>query len=162
MNPQTKPSTSKNQNAVEELVKYLNKFWDKAYDECDWFYEEYRMGHAELENEPLECEVSNARIRRLEDGDGVAIDYSAAHIYDSCYYYSCGPYDDEEVNVDEAYAECRESCLEDAESYARRVLGEYRRAIEKWAKKRGVAYKEELLRDELSFTLIIKLHPAGL
>jgi hypothetical protein len=151
-----------NVDTAAELVKYLNKFWSRAYDECEWFYEEYRTGYAELENEPLECELSRARIRRLEDGDGVAVDYSAAHIYDSCYYYSCGPYDDEEVNADKAYAECSESCLEDAENYARLVLGEYRRAVEKWARKRGVAYKEELLRGGLNFMLIIKLHPAGL
>jgi len=148
----------KNQtNVVSELMKRLDAVWGKAYDECDLFYEEY----AELENEPFDCEVSRARIRRLEDGDGVAIDYSAAHIYEECASYHCGPYDEEDVNVDMAYAQCRETCLEDAERYARSVINEYRRAIERWAKKRGVEYKEELLRDELNFTLIIRLHPAG-
>ncbi len=157
MNPQTKNQTT---DIVAELIKRLDSFWSRAYDECDEFYYEYDRGYEEIENEPFECEVSNARIRRVEDG--IAIDYSAVHIYDSCYAYGCGPYDDEEVDVDMAYAQCRESCLEDAESYARRVINEYRKVVEKWAKKRGVAYKEELLRDELNFTLVIKLHPAGL
>jgi len=155
-------SQTKNQNAAAELAEYLDKFWRRSYDECNSFYDDYDRGYEELENEPLECEVSRSRIRVNEDGDRVAVDYSAVHIYNACASYYCGPYDEEEANIERAYARCKESCLEDAESYARRVLGEYRRAIEKWAKKRGVAYKEELLRDELNFTLIIKLHPAGL
>ncbi len=160
MSPQTKSQNAAASDVVAELMRRLDTFWNKAYDKCDDFYYDYDRGYEELENEPLECELSSAKIRRLEDG--VAIDYSAAHIYDSCYYYYCGPYDEEEVNVEEAYARCREACLEDAESFARRVIGEYRRVIERWAKKRGVSYTEELLRDELNFTLIIKLHPAEL
>jgi hypothetical protein len=142
---------------VADLMKYLHKLWSRAHDECEWFYEEYRMGHAELENEPFDCDLSRARIGRTEDGNGVVIDYSAVHIYDSCYAYGCGPYDEEEVNVDEEYKQCEESCLEETERYAKSVLNEYKKVIERWAKKRGVAYTEELLRDELNFRLIIKL-----
>jgi hypothetical protein len=138
----------------------LDAFWSKVYDRCNWFYEEYERGYEELENEPFDCELTRARIHRLEGGDGVAVDYSAAHIYDACVSYHCGPYDEEEVDVERAYARCREACLEDAESYARRVIDEYRRVVEKWAKKRGAAYTEELKRDELNFTLVVKLHPA--
>jgi hypothetical protein len=143
-----------------ELIKRLDALWDKAYDKCNLFYEEYERGYEELENEPFDCELSRVRIHRLEDGDGVAIDYSAAHIYDACTSH-CGPYDEEEVNVERAYTRCKETCLEDAESYARSVINEYRRAVEKWAKRRGAAYTEELKRDELNFTLIIRLHPAA-
>jgi hypothetical protein len=144
-----------------ELMKQLDALWDKAYDKCNRFYEEYERGYEELENEPFDCELSSARIRRIEGGDGVAIDYSAAHIYDACVSHRCGPYDEEEVDVERAYARCREACLEDAESYAKSVIDEYRRAVERWAKRRGVAYAEELKRDELNFTLIIRLHPAA-
>ncbi len=154
MNPQTKNQTT---DIVAELIKRLDAFWNRAYDTCDDFYYDYDRGYEEIENEPFECEVSRARMRRVEDG--IAIDYSAVHIYDSCYAYGCGPYDEEEVNVDEAYKQCEESCLEEAERHAKRVLGEYKRVIEKWAKKRGIAYTEEILRDELNFTLIIKLKP---
>ncbi len=150
-------SQTKNQSAdvVAELMKRLDAFWNRAYDTCDDFYYDYDRGYEEIENEPFECEVSRARMRRVEDG--IAIDYSAVHIYDSCYAYGCGPYDEEEVDVDRAYAQCREACLEDAENYARRVLGEYRRAVERWAKKRGVSYTEELKRDGLTFTLTVRI-----
>jgi hypothetical protein len=158
MNSQTKNQTAA--DVVMELMKRLDAFWNKADVECYEFYEDYDRGYAELENEPLECDVARAKMRIVE-GDKIAIDYSAVHVYDMCTNF-CGPYDEEDVNVDEAYAQCREACLEDAESYARRVINEYRRVIDKWAKKRGIAYTEELKRDELNFTLTIKLHPAGL
>jgi len=144
---------------VRELAKRLDAFWNKAYNTCIEFFDSYDRGYAELENEPLECEVSSARMR-IEEGDKISIDYSAVHIYDSCISYSCGPYDEEE-NPEEAYMQCRETCLEEAERVARAVLGEYRRVIERWAKKRDVKYTEELKRDELNFTLIIKLHSSG-
>jgi len=151
MNTETKHETT----PVAELMRRLDAFWSKARDVCDEFYYDYDRGYAEPENEPLECEVSSARIR-VEDGDMISIDYSAVHVYDLCTNH-CGPYDEEKVNVDRAYARCREACLEDAERVARAVLGEYRRVIEKWAKKRGVAYTEELKRDELNFTLVVSL-----
>jgi len=153
MNSQTKNQTA---DVVTELMKRLDAFWNKADSACGEFYEDYERGYAELENEPFECDVSSARIH--VDGDKIVIDYSAVHAYNICANF-CGPYDDEE-NPDEAHAQCRETCLEEAESNARAVLDEYRKVIEKWAKKRGVAYAEELKRDELNFTLIIKLHPA--
>jgi hypothetical protein len=144
---------------VAELMRRLDAFWSKARDVCNEFYYDYDRGYAELENEPFECEVSSARIR-VEDGDMISIDYSAVHVYDLCTNY-CGPYDEEKVNVDEAYKQCEELCLEEAEKVARGVLNEYKKVIEKWAEKRGVAYTEELRRDELNFTLIIKLHSSG-
>jgi len=155
MNTKTKQETT----PVTELAKHLDKLWGKARDICDEFYEEYDRGYEELENEPFECELSNARIR-VEDGGRIAVDYSAVHVYDACVAYACGPYDEEE-NVDRAYARCRETCLEDAEDHAKRVLGEYRRSIKRWARKRGFAYTEKLRRDELNFTLAVELHPAG-
>jgi hypothetical protein len=147
-------------NIVTELAKHLDKLWSKARDVCDEFYEEYDRGYEELENEPFECELSNAGIR-VDDGDRIAVDYSAVHVYNSCVAYACGPHDEEKVNVDRAYARCREACLEDAEDHAKRVLGEYRRVIARWARKRGINYTEELRRDELNFTLVVKPHPAG-
>jgi len=140
--------------AVKELMKRLDAFWDRAYDICGEFYEDYDRGYAELENEPFECELSSARIR-VEEGDKISIDYSAVHIYDAC-INSCGPYDEEEDADDR---NCEERCLEEAEKAAKRVLGEYREMVERWAKKRGVKYTEELKRDELNFTLTISITP---
>jgi len=140
--------------AVKELMKRLDAFWNKAHGICDEFYEDYDRGYAELENEPFECDVSLARVR-VEEGDKISIDYSAVHIYDAC-INSCGPYDEEE-DADEAYRNCEERCLEEAEKAAKRVLGEYREVVERWAKKRGVKYTEELKRDELNFTLTIRI-----
>jgi hypothetical protein len=140
--------------AVNELMKRLDAFWSKAHDICGEFYEDYDRGYAELENEPFECELSSARIR-VEEGDKISIDYSAVHIYDAC-VNSCGPYDEEE-DADEVYRNCEERCLEEAEKAAKRVLGEYREVVERWAKKRGVKYTEELKRDELNFTLTIRI-----
>jgi hypothetical protein len=151
--------TYQNQNVATELLKRLDALWSKAHDICNSFYYDYDRGYEELENEPFECEVAAARIRIGEEGNRISIDYNAVHVYDLCTNY-CGPYDDEDVNVDEAYRNCEELCLEEAERVARAVLGEYRRAVEKWAKKRGVKYTEELKRDEFNFTLTIRITPS--
>lgn len=143
--------------AASELAKRLDALWGRAYDICGEFYEDYDRGYAELENEPFECELSSARIRT--DGDMITIDYSAAHVYNAC-TNSCGPYDEEE-DADEAYRNCEERCLEEAEKAAKRVFGEYREVVERWAKKRGVKYTEELKRDELNFTLTIRITAEG-
>lgn len=146
---------AKSSGDVKDLIKHLDAFQSKAHNICDEFYEDYEHGHAELENEPFECDLSAARIR-VEEGNRISIDYSAVHVYNLC-TNSCGPYDEEKVNLYETYRNCEETCLEEAEDNARSVLNRYRRVIERWAKKRGVTYTEELKRDELNFTLTIHI-----
>ena len=113
--------TYQNQNVATELLKRLDALWSKAHDIWNSFYYDYDRGYEELENEPFECEVSAARIRIGEEGNKISIDYSAVHVYDLCTNY-CGPYDDEDVNVDEAYKNCEELCLEEAENWFEHVF----------------------------------------
>jgi hypothetical protein len=150
----------KQKSDVTELLKRLDTFWSRARDICDEFYYDYEHGYEDsLESEPFECDLSAARIRRVgEDDDKISIDYNAVHVYNAC-TGSCGPYDEEEVNVEEAYRNCEESCLEEVERVANTVFNEYRRVIERWAKKHGVKYTEELKRDEFNFTLTIHITP---
>jgi hypothetical protein len=157
--------TQQNQKSdvVTEVLRLLDAFWSRAHDRCDEFYDDYDHGYAELENEPFDCEVAAARIRRVgEEGDKISIDYNAIHIYNACTGYSCGPSYTEDMEVDydaEAHKSCEEKCLEEVEQVANTVFNEYRRVIEKWAKKRKVKYTEELKRDEFNFTLTIHITP---
>jgi len=134
---------------IAELMRRLGAFWDKVYSRCDGFYDEYDRGYAEMENEPFECDLSAVKIR-AEDG-GIAVDYSAAHVYNMC-TNSCGEDADEE-----AHGQCDERCLEEAEANAKSVFDAYREVVDRWAKKRGVPYTEELRRDGLNFTLIFRI-----
>jgi hypothetical protein len=131
----------------DELMRRLDAFWGRAYDICNEFYDEYDRGYEELENEPFECNLSTARIR-AEDG-GIAIDYNAAHVYNACTAY-CAQEEDGE-------AQCNERCLEEAKDSAKSVLNAYKRVIDKWAKKRGVSYTEELKCGGLDFTLVVHI-----
>jgi hypothetical protein len=133
---------------ADELMRRLDAFWGRAYDICNEFYDEYDRGYEELENEPFECDLSAARMR-AKDGGGIAIDYNAAYVYDAC-TASCAQEEDGE-------AQCDERCLEEAEDSAKSVLDAYRRVIDKWAKKRGVSYTEELKRGGLDFTLAVRI-----
>jgi hypothetical protein len=138
----------KNESSIAELMRRLGAFWDKVYSRCDEFYDEYDSGSAEIDNEPFECNLSMARVR-AEDGGGIAIDYSAAHVYSMCANF-CEDDADEE--------QCNERCLEEAEANAKSVFAVYRSLVDKWAKKRGVSYTEELRRnDGLNFTLVFRI-----